>query len=103
MFQSAASLCIGIGSFCDPPDVPGMAHFLEHSMYSKYQKGRGTQRIKWTGIVLVKLKCPVFHQYFGNYKPNCKSKNVYVISSLERNMLTNYNDKILTQTDLKTR
>ena len=33
MFQSAASLCIGIGSFADPPDIPGFAHFLEHSMY----------------------------------------------------------------------
>ena len=29
--QSAAGLCVGIGSFCDPPEVPGLAHFLEHS------------------------------------------------------------------------
>ena len=30
-FQSAAALCVGVGSFSDPDDVPGLAHFLEHS------------------------------------------------------------------------
>ena len=30
-FQSAAALCIGAGSFSDPDDIPGLAHFLEHS------------------------------------------------------------------------
>ena len=30
-FQSAAALCIGVGSFSDPDDIPGLAHFLEHS------------------------------------------------------------------------
>ena len=32
-FQSAAALCIGVGSFCDAPDIPGLAHFLEHSRF----------------------------------------------------------------------
>jgi len=31
-FQAAAGLCVGIGSFCDPKELPGLAHFLEHSM-----------------------------------------------------------------------
>lgn len=31
--QSAAALCIGVGSFSDPAEVPGLAHFLEHSMF----------------------------------------------------------------------
>ncbi|XP_064874929.1 nardilysin-like isoform X2 [Oncorhynchus nerka] len=31
--QSAAALCVGIGSFSDPNDLPGLAHFLEHSEY----------------------------------------------------------------------
>jgi len=31
--QSAAALCIGVGSFLDPEDVQGLAHFLEHSKY----------------------------------------------------------------------
>ncbi|PKU27929.1 nardilysin [Limosa lapponica baueri] len=31
--QSAAALCIAVGSFSDPEDLPGLAHFLEHSMY----------------------------------------------------------------------
>lgn len=29
--QSAAALCVGVGSFSDPGDLPGLAHFLEHS------------------------------------------------------------------------
>jgi len=29
--QSAAGLCVGIGSFSDPTEIPGLAHFLEHS------------------------------------------------------------------------
>ena len=32
-FQAAAALCVGIGSFSDPDDIPGLAHFLEHSLY----------------------------------------------------------------------
>lgn len=33
--QAAAALCIGVGSFSDPPDLPGLAHFLEHSESSR--------------------------------------------------------------------
>ena len=29
--QAAAALCINVGSFSDPDDLPGLAHFLEHS------------------------------------------------------------------------
>ena len=29
--QSACGLCINVGSFSDPIDVPGLAHLLEHS------------------------------------------------------------------------
>ena len=29
--QSAAALCVGVGSFSDPDHLPGLAHFLEHS------------------------------------------------------------------------
>ncbi|XP_040421404.1 uncharacterized protein LOC121073915 isoform X1 [Cygnus olor] len=30
---SATALCVTVGSFCDPEDLPGLARFLEHSMY----------------------------------------------------------------------
>ena len=28
--KSAAGLCVGVGSFTDPEELPGLAHFLEH-------------------------------------------------------------------------
>ncbi|XP_071954430.1 nardilysin-like [Antedon mediterranea] len=37
---ASAALCVGIGSFSDPPDIPGLAHFLEHMVFmgsSKYE------------------------------------------------------------------
>lgn len=37
LLQSAAALCVGVGSFADPDDLPGLAHFLEHSkIFIKY-------------------------------------------------------------------
>ncbi|XP_067893239.1 nardilysin-like isoform X1 [Heterodontus francisci] len=36
--QSAAALCVGIGSFCDPDDLPGLAHFLEHMVFMGSEK-----------------------------------------------------------------
>ncbi len=31
--KSAAGLCVGMGSFSDPKDLPGLAHFLEHMVF----------------------------------------------------------------------
>lgn len=31
--MAAASLCVKVGSFSDPPDLPGLAHFLEHMVF----------------------------------------------------------------------
>jgi nardilysin len=28
--KSAAGLCVGMGCFADPEELPGLAHFLEH-------------------------------------------------------------------------
>ncbi|XP_060100309.1 nardilysin-like [Heteronotia binoei] len=36
--QSAAALAICIGSFCDPDDLPGLAHFLEHMVFMGSEK-----------------------------------------------------------------
>ncbi|KAM9842855.1 nardilysin-like [Aulostomus maculatus] len=36
--QSAAALCVGVGSFCDPSDLPGLAHFLEHMVFMGSEK-----------------------------------------------------------------
>ena len=32
--QAACGVCIKTGSFCDPPEIPGLAHLLEHSEYN---------------------------------------------------------------------
>uniref|UniRef100_UPI0037E8E4C8 nardilysin-like n=1 Tax=Semicossyphus pulcher TaxID=241346 RepID=UPI0037E8E4C8 len=36
--QSAAALCVGVGSFSDPGDLPGLAHFLEHMVFMGSEK-----------------------------------------------------------------
>ncbi|CAH1774132.1 unnamed protein product [Owenia fusiformis] len=35
---SAAALCIGQGSFSEPDDIPGLAHFLEHMVFMGSEK-----------------------------------------------------------------
>ncbi|XP_061700312.1 nardilysin-like isoform X3 [Syngnathoides biaculeatus] len=36
--MSAAALCVGVGSFSDPADLPGLAHFLEHMVFMGSEK-----------------------------------------------------------------
>ncbi|XP_016520235.1 nardilysin-like isoform X1 [Poecilia formosa] len=36
--QAAAALCVGVGSFSDPDDLPGLAHFLEHMVFMGSEK-----------------------------------------------------------------
>lgn len=39
--MAAAALCVGVGSFSDPKEIPGLAHFLEHMVFmgsKKYPK-----------------------------------------------------------------
>ncbi|GJQ75861.1 hypothetical protein Trydic_g17927 [Trypoxylus dichotomus] len=36
--MAAAALSIGVGSFSDPPDIPGLAHFLEHMVFMGSEK-----------------------------------------------------------------
>ena len=36
--MSAAGLCINMGSFSDPEDIPGLAHFLEHMVFIGSEK-----------------------------------------------------------------
>merc|ERR1719450_1537321 len=39
--MSAAALCVHMGSFSDPEDVPGLAHFLEHMVFMGSKKFPG--------------------------------------------------------------
>ena len=36
--KSAAGLCVSAGSFSDPSDMPGLAHFLEHMVFMGSEK-----------------------------------------------------------------
>uniref|UniRef100_A0A673LZS3 Nardilysin-like n=1 Tax=Sinocyclocheilus rhinocerous TaxID=307959 RepID=A0A673LZS3_9TELE len=36
--SDTAALCIGVGSFSDPSDLPGLAHFLEHMVFMGSEK-----------------------------------------------------------------
>ncbi|XP_072295428.1 nardilysin-like [Eucyclogobius newberryi] len=36
--QAAAALCVAVGSFSDPDDLPGLAHFLEHMVFMGSEK-----------------------------------------------------------------
>ncbi|KAL1138822.1 hypothetical protein AAG570_008884 [Ranatra chinensis] len=36
--MAACALCIGVGSFSDPDDIPGLAHFLEHMVFMGSEK-----------------------------------------------------------------
>ena len=36
--KAAASLCISAGSFCDPEEAQGLAHFLEHMVFMGSRK-----------------------------------------------------------------
>lgn len=36
--KSSAALDVGVGSLCDPKEVPGLAHFLEHMLFLGTEK-----------------------------------------------------------------
>ncbi|XP_041356589.1 nardilysin-like [Gigantopelta aegis] len=36
--KSAAAMCVSVGSFTDPPEIPGFAHFLEHMVFMGSKK-----------------------------------------------------------------
>ncbi|KAM3963851.1 nardilysin [Aphomia sociella] len=35
---AACALCVGVGSFSDPPDIQGLAHFVEHMVFMGSEK-----------------------------------------------------------------
>jgi len=39
--KSSAAMSVGVGSWSDPPDCPGLAHFLEHMLFMGTEKYPG--------------------------------------------------------------
>lgn len=33
LLQAAAALAVRVGSFSDPPNLPGLSHYLEHMLF----------------------------------------------------------------------
>ncbi|CAB1324633.1 unnamed protein product [Coregonus sp. 'balchen'] len=78
--QSAAALCVSVGSFSDPEDLPGLAHFLEH----KYQLARpsDSHRKEMLFGSLARPKHPMGKFCWGNaqtlkHEPREKQINTY--------------------------
>lgn len=36
--QAACALCVGVGSYSDPPEIQGLAHFVEHMVFMGSEK-----------------------------------------------------------------
>ena len=74
--QSAAALCIGVGSFSDPLELPGLAHFLEHMVFmgskkypdengfDEYIKNHGGYNNAWTSDDMTNFYFNVQRKYF---------------------------------------
>ncbi|MED6240675.1 hypothetical protein ATANTOWER_025674 [Ataeniobius toweri] len=53
--MAAAALCIGVGSFSDPDDLPGLAHFLEHSIHTPPGSSEG---LLWDVVLRLQGESP---------------------------------------------
>lgn len=38
MSQAACALCVGVGSYSDPEEIQGLAHFVEHMVFMGSEK-----------------------------------------------------------------
>ena len=36
--RAAACMSVGVGYYSDPPEIPGLAHFLEHMLFNGNRK-----------------------------------------------------------------
>ena len=73
---SAASLCVGVGAFSDPLELPGLAHFLEHMLfmgskkypteneYKKFIKDHGGYANAWTYHELTSFHFEIQRKHF---------------------------------------
>lgn len=80
LFKAAAGLCVGVGSFSDPKEVPGMAHFLEHMVFMGSEKfpeendfDSFIKVIFWVELLVSKSSAPM-----------CPELDIDTISFLER-------------------
>ena len=56
MLQASAAICIYAGALLDPDDLPGLAHYLEHSKSTIHMKF--TQMFPWIAKLVKSLTAP---------------------------------------------
>ena len=74
--QSAAALCVGVGNYSDPDELPGLAHFLEHMVfmgsekypsengYDKFITDHGGHNNAWTSHEVTNFYFTIQRKYF---------------------------------------
>ncbi|XP_078042474.1 nardilysin [Augochlora pura] len=80
--MAACGLSVGVGSFSDPPEIPGLAHFLEHMVFmgsKKYPEEDDFDAfiMKRGGMDNASTNCEITTFYFA-------TQEKYLLSALDR-------------------
>ena len=55
--KSSSSMSVGAGSFQDPLDVQGLAHYLEHMLFMGTEKHPSENDYRYGGLVIQRISC----------------------------------------------
>lgn len=112
--KASAALDVNVGSFADPDDLPGLAHFCEHLLfmgtekypteneYSSYLSAHTGQSNAYTAADSTNYYFEVGHEHFYGaldrfshffvsplFSPSCKDREIRAVDSENKNNLQN--------------